>query len=101
MLRKITLTLFLSLLSSTCFAMTDDSSHYTGGSPQARVDDPDETDNFQSGSDGTPVQNGRERQLLGGYHNGQQTYGFGSPDGSLSYWIGPSAGYGFQNNGFR
>ncbi len=101
MRRSITYAFLLSLMSSGAFAMTDNSSHYSNGSPQAQIDDPDEKDNFQSSpSDGAYGQNQREQQLLGGYNNGQQTYGFGSPDGSLSYGIGPSAGYGFRNNGY-
>ena len=99
MLRVSSIALLLSLASVNVFAMNEDSSHYNSASPQSQIADPDEKDDFQSGPPtGAYAQSGREQALLGGGNTGQQTYGFGSPNGSLSYGFGQSTTLG---SGYR
>ncbi len=94
MMRLIALAVLGSLMTPGAFAMSEASSQYSAGAPQSQLTDPDEKDDFQSQLPSGPnAPNVREQALLGGDNTGQQTYGFNSPDASLSYGFGQSSHY--------
>ncbi len=97
MKKALALSLLLAAATLPAFALTQpatQSSSSTG--TQAPLADPDEQDNFDSSKDYNSGSSGREQSLLGGPSNGQQTYGFNSPGGSMAY--GFNRGSQFQSS---
>ncbi len=95
--KALALSMLLALASFPAFALTQPTTQPSSTvGAQTPLADPDEQDNFDSSKDYNSGTSGREQSLLGGPNNGQQTYGFNSPGGSLAY--GFNRGSQFQSS---